>query len=514
MRQSSGRARAWLLSLVSLVVGCGASKTEGSGPRHLADAPVDAAASGEDVELASTAPDGVEQPKEEPLPDGPRLFAYDGFEKILQKPDPKSALIGLVRAGQSVPLADAKPLKGPGVGVCKGGFYAVLPRGFICSGYHSTTDGTDPRYRAAREVLIDPKKAKPARFGVMITDAPQYQRIPTAKEQRAEEPGLDAYLAKLKSGAIAIKEGKLDDKPAGRGPSKAFREYVDVAKPALTADERAYEGRKMSFSGELDAEGRTFLMTPDLTLVPKDKVRFIEASSLSGIDLTKGDHAFPFGYTWIEDAPKLQKYQDGRFVETGEVFPRHTFVQLEGALVRGKGGNYWKTSDGTYVRNELVTIFKKRQDKPSGVGKNGKWVEVRITWGTLVAYEGDTPVFATAISPGVDGVTPVANGHNTRRGSYSIGWKLISHDMNGVEKSKAWAVDEVPFVAYYKEGFALHEAWWHDDFGRPKSHGCVNLAPADAQWLWGWLEPGLPEGWYAVAAFHPEVKGTTVVISP
>jgi lipoprotein-anchoring transpeptidase ErfK/SrfK len=148
------------------------------------------------------------------------------------------------------------------------------------------------------------------------------------------------------------------------------------------------------------------------------------------------------------------------------------------------------------------------------VGKKDKWVDVRVTWGTLVAYEGDTPVYATAISPGQDGVTQRSHGHNTMRGTYNIGWKLVTADMAGVEKLKEWAVDEVPFVAYYKDSYALHGAWWHDDFGRPKSHGCVNLAPTDAKFLWSWMEPGMPEGWYAVAAFYPEVKGTTVVIRP
>ncbi len=500
---------------MTLCLGCGGSVADAPKGRSLPDEPANEVdgRTGE-VTLTSSGEPAAASEDLPPVPDGPRLWAYDGFEKIVQKPDLKAPLIGLIRAGQSVPLADPAPLKGPGVSACKGGFYAVKPRGFVCSGTRSTTDATDPRVRAAREVLPDPRKVMPMRVGVVIADAPQYTRIPTAAEQTAEEPGLAAYKDKLRAGKIEIKEGTLDPKPAGKGPSVAFREYLDVQKPKLKSDEVAYEGRKMSFTGEFDAEGRTFLVTPDLTLVPKDKVRFVEASTLRGIDLKKGEHKFPLGYTWIEDAPKFTRYQDGSFVETGAVFPRHTFVGLEGQLVRHKGVNYWKTSDGTFVRNELVTVFKKRQNKPDKIGKDGKWVEVRITWGTLVAYEGDTPVFATAISPGIDGVTPRAHGHNTKRGNYTIGWKLISHDMNGVEKSKPWAVDEVPFVSYYKDGFALHAAWWHDDFGRPKSHGCVNLAPADAQWLWNWVEPGLPEGWYAVAAFHPEVKGTTVVISP
>lgn len=440
----------------------------------------------------------------------PSITAVSGFEKIYQKPDTKAPLIGLIRAGQSVPLASPEPLKGPGVGHCKGGFYAVKPRGYVCTGQASTLDPEDPRALAAAEVLPDPKKPMPFSVGTLVRDAPQYRRIPTAAEQRKAEPDLDKHLASLTSLAA---EG-VDTAKAGRGPSPRILKLMEVAKLPLEADDPAYKDRKMAFVGELDAEGRTFLVTPDLTFVPKDKVKPGAPSKLKGIDLTKSEMRFPLGYTWIEDAAKLQKTQDGKFLETGEAWPRQSFIQLKGQLVRGKGGNYWETSDGTYVRNELVTVFKNRDGRPNGVGKKDKWVDVRITWGTLVAYEGDTPVYATAISPGQDGVTERAHGHTTKRGTYSIGWKLISADMAGVEKLKEWAVDEVPFVAYYKDSYALHGAWWHDEFGRPKSHGCVNLAPSDAHHLWGWLDPELPKGWYAAAAYYPEIKGTTVVIRP
>jgi hypothetical protein len=444
-------------------------------------------------------------------PPEPSITALSGFEKIFQKPDTKSPLIGLFRAGQSVPLASPEPLKGPGIGLCKGGFYAVKPRGYVCVGQASTLDREDPRALAAAEVLPDPKKPMPFSVGIVVRDAPQYRRIPTAAEQRKAEPDLDKHLASLE--ALSKNEG-VDVTKAGRGPSPRIVKLLEITKPPLESDDSAYKDRKMAFVGELDAEGRTFLITPDLTFVPKDKVKPAAVPKLTGIDLKKGEMKFPIGYTWIEDAAKLKRTQDGKFVETGEVWPRQTFVQLKGQLVRGKGGNYWETSDGTFVRNELVTIFKDREGRPTGVGKKDKWVDVRITWGTLVAYEGDTPVYATAISPGQDGVTERAHGHTTKRGTYSVGWKLISADMAGVEKMKEWAVDEVPFVAYYKDSYALHGAWWHDEFGRPKSHGCVNMAPADAHFLWGWLDPELPKGWYAAAAFYPEVKGTTVVIRP
>jgi leucyl aminopeptidase len=75
-------------------------------------------------------------------------------------------------------------------------------------------------------------------------------------------------------------------------------------------------------------------------------------------------------------------------------------------------------------------------------------------------------------------------------------------------------VDEVPWVSYYKDSYALHGAWWHDEFGRPKSHGCVNLAPADARWLFSWMDPAMPEGWYAVTSYYPHVQGTAVDLRP
>ena len=70
---------------------------------------------------------------------------------------------------------------------------------------------------------------------------------------------------------------------------------------------------------------------------------------------------------------------------------------------------------------------------------------------------------------------------------------------------------DVPFVQYFTEGYALHAAYWHDDFGTPRSHGCVNLAPVDAAWLFGWTTPDVPEGWHAALTLK---KGTIVYTHP
>ncbi len=448
-------------------------------------------------------------------PGTPSITAVSGYEKILQKPDTKSALIGLFRAGQSIPLLDPNQLtKGPGgstLSPCKGGWFSVKPRGFVCLGAASTLDANDVRAVAAREVLPNAAEALPFHVGIAI-GSPEYLRIPTKEEQRKNEKGLDAYLQKIPA---ADATGAIDLHPAGNGPSKAFTNYLDSTKPGLLGEDEAFAGRKVAWAREFDAEGRTWLVTPNLGLIPKDKVRVATGSALHGVDLRKDtEMQLPLGFSWIGDVAKLRKTSGKDFVETGESYPRHSFIGVEPELVRGPKGMYWHTRDGFYVRNDQLTVMKQRTDRPKGVGKNDSWIEVRITWGTLVAYEGDTPVFATAISPGQDGITQRSQGHTSKQGLYTIGWKLYSADMSGVEKKEPWAVDEVPFVGYYKDSFGLHGAWWHDDFGRPKSHGCINMAPADAQWMWRWFRPEMPEGWYAVASFYPEVKGTYVDVRP
>ena len=70
---------------------------------------------------------------------------------------------------------------------------------------------------------------------------------------------------------------------------------------------------------------------------------------------------------------------------------------------------------------------------------------------------------------------------------------------------------DVPFVQYFTEGYALHAAYWHDEFGTPQSHGCVNLSPNDAAWLFDWTDPQVPAAWHAALSLR---KGTLVYIHP
>jgi len=468
---------------------------------HL-DSPAAMAAKSESgAETASTTSPSA-PPTAPPSPgDGrPRLYASQGFVKIMAAPDLKANLIGMVRAGQGVPLKTGKPLTGSSLGSCKSGWYETLPRGVACLNDLSTLDRDDVRVAAARLALPDTSRALPFNVGTSI-GAPMYARIPTRKEQLQREPGLEAYLARPAT-ASDPEDGAIDARPSNNPVPPELTRYFAAAKPRLLADDSAYAERKIAWSREFDAEGRTWLLTADMGLVPKDKVRQKATPQLQGVDLAApGAPKLPLAFTWLGDVKRFKRDASGTLVDTGEVWPRHTYFEVTTQSTRGPGGMFWKTTDDHYVRNDQVSMIKVRDGgRPPSVKAKDKWIHVRVTWGYLVAYEGDKPVYTAAISPGVDGINARSQGHNTKQGIHTVGWKLFSADMSGVDKAKEWAVDEVPFVGYYKESYGLHGAYWHDEFGRPKSHGCINLAPKDAKWMFGWMDPAMPEGWYAVAA--------------
>jgi lipoprotein-anchoring transpeptidase ErfK/SrfK len=119
-----------------------------------------------------------------------------------------------------------------------------------------------------------------------------------------------------------------------------------------------------------------------------------------------------------------------------------------------------------------------------------RWVHVDLEQQILTAYEGERLVFATLVSTGRrDG--------STRTGVFEVRRKITYTQMRGGGASP-YSVEGVPYVLYFDGAVALHGAFWHDGFGQRRSHGCVNLAPADAQFLFDFAPPELPAGWRSV----------------
>lgn len=85
----------------------------------------------------------------------------------------------------------------------------------------------------------------------------------------------------------------------------------------------------------------------------------------------------------------------------------------------------------------------------------------------------------------------------------------------GVTKRRGegtYQLRDVPYIQYFAAGYALHAAYWHDVFGKQKSHGCVNLSPIDAHRVFMWTEPAVPDGWHALNSGDELGEGTVVIV--
>jgi hypothetical protein len=183
---------------------------------------------------------------------------------------------------------------------------------------------------------------------------------------------------------------------------------------------------------------------------------------------------------------------------------------LDGRTATVSGVTYHRTSEGWWLR--LADAKVARPSPPFDLRPGEKWIDVDLTRQALVAFEGDRPVFATLISSGRRNPQDKEHDFPTPTGTFRIREKHITATMDGdVASDGPYSIEDVPWVMYFQGSYALHGAFWHDAFGHPRSHGCVNLAPDDARTLFGWVDPQLPEGWHGVFA-NDRRPGTRVVV--
>ncbi len=129
-----------------------------------------------------------------------------------------------------------------------------------------------------------------------------------------------------------------------------------------------------------------------------------------------------------------------------------------------------------------------------------KWIEVILSEQRVVAWEGAKAVMSFSASTGLSG-TP------TRVGQFRIYQKYLSTRMTGPD----YNLPDVPHTMYYDGGYALHGAYWHNNFGQPMSRGCVNLSLENAEQLFTWAGPVIPQGSHQVTATKNN-PGTLVVV--
>ena len=123
---------------------------------------------------------------------------------------------------------------------------------------------------------------------------------------------------------------------------------------------------------------------------------------------------------------------------------------------------------------------------PISPGVPGKRIEVDLTRQYVTAYEGNKPVFVTRTATGYfEGDTPI--------GDFIIERKQPSRHMATEAGGDPFDLPGVPWVCYISwTGVSLHGTYWHNNYGVPQSHGCINLKPEAALWIYRWSEPTVP----------------------
>lgn len=141
-----------------------------------------------------------------------------------------------------------------------------------------------------------------------------------------------------------------------------------------------------------------------------------------------------------------------------------------------------------------------------------KRIEVDLSTQRLYAYEGDQLIYNFLISSGKWGRTPT--------GTFTIWTKLRYTKMSGgsKENNTYYYLPNVPYVMFFSNseiaasrGFSLHGTYWHNNFGHPMSHGCINMKTEEVALLYDWAHPVIPEGKKSTPATKDN-PGTTVII--
>lgn len=114
-----------------------------------------------------------------------------------------------------------------------------------------------------------------------------------------------------------------------------------------------------------------------------------------------------------------------------------------------------------------------------------RWIDVNLSTQTITAYEGNTPMYTSLVSTGLPRTPTVV-------GSYRVYVKYAATDMTGGSYAVGdyYYLPDVPYTMYFFRGYGIHGTYWHNNFGQPMSHGCVNLPTPVAEWFFNWASVG------------------------
>ncbi len=428
---------------------------------------------------------------------------------------------------------------------CPEGWFELVVGGFVC-GKSITFDLKNPRVTRAPHAP-DMKAPLPYVYGAVVSNGtPVYRRVLS----KADRATYEAPPAAARDAGDGEGETKSDDNP-----------YKEVTRERLSLEDLRGRGvlvRKLArgfilaLDRDFKAADAQWWRTTGGFAVPRERIFPMASVAESHGGWLAGHSVFPpFAGATASDAgaaasandpdgaapavtapppPALAPAQgngtvvfvkskvahsytivpDENRVTWGPALLPTAVVELTGPRFLQGGVTFRETTAGYWVRPTDGLVLT--PVPPEDLGPGEKWVDVDMTLQTLVAFEGMKPVFAARISTGKRNAVDHEKDHPTPAGTFRIREKHITATMDADTASDGpYSIEDVPWVMYFEGSYALHGAFWHNAFGNPRSHGCVNMAPPDAKELFGWVEPRLPDGWHGVYATE-SVPGTRVVI--
>jgi hypothetical protein len=455
-----------------------------------------------------------------PRSEGRHLYVISGTVDVVEAASAKAPVVGTVRAG------GAALLKSPSTPVgsdsdCPQGWYAVAPRGFVCGSNRTTDDGESRSVEVLRDLGLATTAALPASYGIAEV-TPVYLRVPTFDEQLRSEPGLEEHLHKRAAlreareaakawGDVSVAQDS-DLYPAGQElpddvKSGSFAPFSPKAMlPNSPVTGFLASGSRVAWVAEFDAGGRTWLVTPELSFVPRDKVKRSVVSGFRGVEIPAGQGVAFVGHRGA------RRYRaepgEAKFSAFAESFAPDTVVLLAPRAGAANDARFFETTaPGVYVRGDEVVVASPTAPSRWGLdaesGDAHRWIEINAKTQVLLLREGSAVSFATLVSGAAD----------TRRGKFRVSSKHLTHAMPFERQRPAGARAEVPEVLLLSESAeglpasALFAGWWMASWGSPAGGFGVALSPLDARRVFDFTTPALPDGWHTVRG-----EGTWVVV--
>jgi hypothetical protein len=458
---------------------------------------------------------------------GPRLGALSWETQVRERPSENAKSIGYLRAGAVVALKSAEPAGKDGCP--RGGWYEIEPRGFVCADPSNATTELDHELLRALQRRPDPAAAMPYLYGIVRKGAPIYGRLPSLKQAAEAEPDLDAHrkewlAAEGENGASFRADYWLQGKTAPPAAELMERRetreipwfFQDRAPPGNLSGFRPGDGLVLArakhhngfaFVDTAVLEGRRYAISTQLFAIPVDRLRPIEGSSFHGVEIPR-DIDFPFAF--VRRAGPLHRLENGKLSKVQDA-ERRAVLKLTGKQKKIGERLYYETADHLWISDQHASRLDPAKKMPKWGKKGERWLDVNITKQTLVAYDGTRPVYATLVSTGEAGLDDPETSRATKRGIFRVHAKHVSATMDSDIVGEEFELRDIPYVQYFEGGYALHAAYWHDDFGKPRSHGCINLAPLDARRLFFFTEPAVPDGWHGA---RKALTGSVVFVHP